>query len=155
MKVLLAFMALATSACAHSKIPRTSIDDTPENRAIIELVDRYKTAMESLDASAVLSLVSPRFYENNANSDDTDDYDFSGLEANLRQEFQKTRALKLDLRVDVVEVDQEAGTAFAELYYQVRAHHEYPAGMQWETSADRTRLRFTKSGDQWMIVGGL
>ncbi|MBK6686719.1 MAG: nuclear transport factor 2 family protein [Deltaproteobacteria bacterium] len=146
-----AFLGLA--GCAHSKIPLTNIDDTDENRQILTIVDEYHRAMENLDATAVLALVSPSFYEDNGNTNANDDYDLEGLKTNLTAEFQRTKALQLQLRVDAIQV--EDNQAYAELYYVVRAHNNYPAGDKWETGTDRTRLQFERVGDRWLITSGL
>lgn len=154
-RLALALALVATSACAHSKIPQTSIDDTEENREILQLVQEYQRAMEGRDSAAVLALVSPRFYEDNGNIDRADDYDYRGLVDQLGKDFERTKAMQLEVRVDAIEVEEES--AFAEIYYTYRAHNEYPAGLQWDTGTDRTRLRFerSKDGGKWLIVGGL
>ena len=144
---------LVTASCAHSVIPGTEISDTEENREILAIIDKYQRAIESLDANAVLALVSPRFYEDNGNSDSSDDYDFEGLKAHLQSDFERTRAIQLVVRVDMVEVEETS--AFAELYYRIRAHNEYPAGMKWEEGSDRTRLQFERVDNRWLIVAGL
>lgn len=141
------------SACAHAKIPRTEIDDTEDNRAIIKLVEQYHEALESLDADAVLAMVSPRFYEDNGNTNDADDYDYDGLRNQLVEDFKRTKALHLDVRVDAIEVEESE--AYAELYYRIRAQNEYPSGVKWETGSDRTRLRFERADGKWLIVAGL
>lgn len=143
------------SACAHGRIGMTEIRDTPENRAILGLVDEYQRAMESLDADAILALVSPDYYEDSGNTDPSDDYDRAGLAAHLRDEFRRTRAMHVEVRVENIEVQKEEGVAFAELYYNFRAQHEYPAGTKWETGSDRTRLTLERIGDRWLIKSGL
>jgi ketosteroid isomerase-like protein len=145
--------ALTLSACAHGTIPGTEIEDTDANRGILKLVEEYKQAVERMDADAVMALVSPTYYEDNGNVDTSDDYDFKGLEAQLRSNFGRTKAIQLILRVDDVQVEEDE--AFAELYYQLRAHAQYPSGPKWETQSDRTRLRFQKVDDRWLIVAGL
>jgi hypothetical protein len=145
---------LLIGACAHSKIPKTEIDDTPENREILNLVEEYTRAVEHRDAAAVLAMVSPRFYEDNGNTDRSDDYDYNGLKTSLPQDFQRTKAMQLQVRVDDIMVDDD--DAYAEVYYVYRAQNEYPAGLQWDTGSDRTRLRFVREeGGRWLIVGGL
>jgi hypothetical protein len=145
---------LLIGACAHTKIPKTEIDDTPENREILNLVEEYTRAIEHRDASALLAMVSPRFYEDNGNTDRSDDYDYNGLRAALPEDFQRTKAMQLQIRVDDIKVDDDS--AYAEVYYTYRAQNEYPSGLQWDTGSDRTRLRFEKQGDgKWLIVGGL
>src|SRR5687767_1709616 len=147
--ILGTLIALGLVGCAHDKIPLTNIDDTEENREILELVGEYHKALESLDADAILQLVSPRYYEDNGNLEANDDYDFEGLRKSLAEDFKRTRALKVDIRVDMVEVDEDAGKAWAELYYQMHAQNEYPSGLKWESGSDRTRLRFERVQNKW------
>lgn len=141
------------TACAHSKIPLTNIDDTPENREILALVEEYHKAVERRDAEALLAMVSPRFYEDNGNSDRSDDYDYDGLKETLAQDFDRTKAMQIELRIDDIKVEDDS--AYAEVYYTYRAQNEYPSGLQWDTGSDRTRLRFERREGRWLIIAGL
>jgi len=40
-----ALATLITVGCGAALIPGTQVDDTPENRAIIDVVEAYRTAM--------------------------------------------------------------------------------------------------------------
>ena len=140
--------------CAHSKIPNTEIDDTPDNRAVLSVVEAYKTAVESLDAEAVLALVSPRFFEDNGTSDASDDYGYDGLAKALRANFERTRVMQLNLRI--VDVDVEGDEAFVELIYDLRSQVEYPAQVKWDTYDDTMRLRLVRVQQaSWRIAAGL
>jgi hypothetical protein len=147
--------SLALSACAHAKIPQTDIDDTPDNHQILDIVEAYQKAFEARDADAILAMVSHRYYEENGNTDRSDDYDFNGLRQFLIDEFQRTKAAQLDVRVDEIQVDEDNGTAFATLYYNYRAQSEFPVGLKWKTGTDFTRLRFIREDGRWKIVAGL
>lgn len=149
----IALAGLVAAGCATSTIGNTDIKDTEENREILEVVERYHRALESLDADAVLELVSPDYYEDLGNTDEADDYDYEGLARSLHEEFERTRTLRLDIRVDDISVEDDA--AHAELYYDIRAQNEYPSGLKWERTTDRTRLTFERVGDAWRIVSGL
>ncbi len=149
----LLIFALLGSACAHNKIPMTNIEDTEENREILDVVKSYHRAMESLDSDAVLAMISPRYYEDNGNLDSGDDYDYDQLKLQLKGDFQRTRALRLEIRVDAISVDENS--AWAELYFQLKAHNEFPSGLKWQTSSDRTRFKFERVDKKWLIVSGL
>lgn len=146
-------LAFAMTACAHTNIPGTEIEDTDDNRKILAIVEEYQNAVERLDAVAVLALVSPRYYENNGNTDAADDYDFDGLAASLRASFGRTKAMQLVLRIDDIQVEEDA--AFAEVYYEIRSQNNYPSGLKWETETDRSRLKFERVDNKWLIVAGL
>lgn len=144
---------LFLTACAHTKIPNTMIDDTDENRMILEVVEGYRRAVESLDSDAVLKLVSPTFYEDNGNTDKTDDYDFRGLQDTLRAQFDATKKIQLEMRVDDVVVEENKAYAF--VYYTYRAQSDYPSGTKWKTDSDRSRFEFENQAGKWLIISGI
>lgn len=148
-------LAATLVGCAHDKIRGTQIDDTPENREIVDLVSAYHRAVEARDADAVLAMVSTRFYEDNGNTDRADDYDKRGLADTLKADFERTKALTLEIRLDEVVIDEETEHADAFIMFAVRGQAELPTGNTWKTLTDRSRLRFAKEGGKWMIVSGI
>ena len=44
-----------TSGCAPRRIPGTDLDDTPDNRAIIDVMGKYKKAFEARDVDGRLA----------------------------------------------------------------------------------------------------
>lgn len=143
----------ALGACAHGTIPGTNIEDTEENREILRLVEAYHSAMEGLDATALLDLVSPGYYEDYGNRQDEDDENYAQLQERLRENFGLAKTLYLDLRVDDIRVEEDA--AYAELFYDVRTLVKYPSGEKWEHHSDRSRLEFKRFSEGWRIVAGL
>lgn len=141
------------AACAHGKIQGTNIDDTDENREILRVVESYHRAVESRDADAVLAMVSPRYFEDNGNTDSADDYDYRGLSETLRSDFERTKAMQLEIRVDDVVVDEDH--AYAYIMYTVRGQADLPSGALWKTNTDRARITFERQGQKWLIVAGL
>lgn len=141
------------AGCAHKTIGDTEIRDTQENREILQLVREYRDALQSLDADAVLELISETYYESNANGSDDDDYDYHQLAKTLHEDFSRTRRMRVDVRVDMIEVEDES--AYAEVFYEIRAQNDYPSGLKWESRADRTRLRFRRENDRWLLTAGL
>ncbi|NJK89101.1 MAG: nuclear transport factor 2 family protein [Myxococcales bacterium] len=144
---------VGATGCAGSTIGGTQIKDTKENREILRVVETYHEALESLDADAVLALVSPDYYEDHGNTDAADDFDYEALAQTIHTNFDRTKTMQVDFRVDAVEVKKN--DAFAEVYYDIRAHNDYPSGTKWERTTDRTRLRFRREGERWRIVAGL
>lgn len=152
-RTLAVVSAFAMTACAHSKIPNTNIDDTDENREILAIVDAYHSAIENRDADAVLALVSDEFYEDNGNTDRDDDYGKNQLAESLRSEFEKTEQFQLGLKVDGIVVKDDRAEAFVQ--YNLRARTDYPSGKKWKTSSDRARMSLVRTNGKWLIVSGL
>ena len=66
--------------CASSRIPNTDVPDTSENRDVIAFCERYRRAVESRDARALLAMASPRYFEDGGTPDGSDDYGLDGLQ---------------------------------------------------------------------------
>ncbi|MBI2377035.1 MAG: nuclear transport factor 2 family protein [Deltaproteobacteria bacterium] len=146
-------VAFSLAACAHSKIPETQIDDTPENREVLSVVETYKTAFEARDADKIIALVSPSFYEDNGNTDAADDYDRNGLADALKKDFERTKKVQLELRIDDIQVEDQTAAAF--VFYTLRAHNDYPAGEKWQTTTDRSRISLELKDGRWLISSGI
>lgn len=141
-------------ACAPKMIPGTRVEDTKENRSVLEVLGAYKEAMESRNVDALVSLCSPKFYEDGGNADPADDYSYSDLRNVLPQTFQRLSEVKLDVEVRVVKV--EDNKASADLRFMYQAKMALPAGDKWHADTELTRLVLEREeGGSWKILKGL
>src|SRR5947199_9216204 len=72
------FGALAMGCTTHY-IPNTDVEDTEDNRRVIDFCEQYRHAVENRNIPRLLQLVDPRYYEDGGNADSSDDMDFDGL----------------------------------------------------------------------------
>jgi hypothetical protein len=149
--VLLA--ALGAMGCSARRIPGTQIEETPNTRAVYEVVQSYRQAMEKRDAEAVLALVSPAYFDTAGTNEPSDDLDRRGLEAALAKELSRTDGVKLEFTVRKIEVvgDQAEAELFYDSYYRVQT----PAGEVPRRDSDVHRMKLRKAGGAWKIVAGL
>ena len=107
---LVAFLgltAVSTAGCTTRYIPNTDVEDTDENRDVVKFCETYRRAIERKDIGLLLSLASPRYYEDGGNVDPADDLDYEGLREWLEGRFQDTRAIRYEIRYRrVVKGDQ-------------------------------------------------
>ena len=150
---------LALGACKPSMIKGTNIEDTDENRAVIDFMEEYRTAIESRQSDRVLSLVAEEYFEDNGTNDQGDDYGLEKLQAELERDFKHTSALQLNLTIQHIEPRPD--TDHMQVYYRYlqRALLELPAGNRWVSSSDVNRLILKRKGDDhtdgFLIVSGL
>ena len=78
--VLAAPLAL-TAGCSKSYIPNTDVEDTSSNRKVVAFCEEYRHAVEEKDVGKLLSMASPRYFEDGGNTNPEDDIDFDGDEA--------------------------------------------------------------------------
>jgi len=151
------FSALAAllilAACKPALLPHTEIEETPETRAVYDVVEAYRLGMESRDPDRVLALVSKDYFETGGTEDPADDYGYKELDQHLRADFERSIALRLDLYLNEIEVDEsEAAVTYR---YRSRAQVRLPAGDQWVTHTDVNQMRLRKKDDAWQIISGL
>src|SRR5687767_15805614 len=110
-RALLAVPLLLAAACAPRRIPGTEIADNDDSRAILAIMERYRTALEARDAKAIQALVAEDFREDGGTESPEDDLTYANLPAHLSNLFQRLDNPKVELSVRRVEIDDENATA--------------------------------------------
>ncbi len=103
------FLGLILSSalgCASSRIPNTDVPDTSENRDIIAFCERYRHAVESRDARALLAMASPRYFEDGGTPDGSDDYGLEGLQRLLTTWADEVNEVRYEIRYRRVNVSE-------------------------------------------------
>ena len=147
-------LALATG-CGLRTLPGTDVPDTLETRAIYGVIQQWVKAMNERNAAAVLALVAPDYFDDAGTPEPGDDLDRERLEKALPEDFAKVEAAKLAVTIRRIDVDEKAGTATAELYYDSYYRVQTPTTQVPRRDSDVYRLRLKKLADGWKIVGGL
>jgi hypothetical protein len=150
---VLALVTLAAIGCSTRRIPGTQIASTPDTRAVFDVVQAYRQAMEKRDAPAVLALVSPGYFDTAGTNDPADDLDRAGLEASLAKELARAEGVRLDFTIRRIEVsgDQAQAELFYDSYYRVQT----PAGPVPRRDSDVHRMKLQKIEGAWKFVAGL
>ena len=90
--MLALWMAATTVGCHTQYIPNTDVEDTDENRRIVQFCEEYRKAVEARNIAILLKLAHPTYYEDGGNLDAADDLDFAGLREYLEEEFRKNHS---------------------------------------------------------------
>lgn len=151
--VLILGAALSSGCAGRQKLER--IPDVPESQAVLDLLERYRHAMEARDVDALLALTSADYFDTRGTSDPQDDLDRRGLEAKLRADLDKVSSLRLDLEVLKLEFDEARKVASLEVRYDVRYQVELPAGPKWFNELDVHRMRLRQEEGGWRVIRGL
>lgn len=158
MKLLpvLASIALGLSAagCSTHYIPNTDVEDTNDNREVIQFCETYRRALEEKNIPVLLSLASPRYYEDGGNVDPTDDLDFEGLRDWLQGRFQDTRAIRYEIRYRKVEKGERNRVL---VIYTYSASYKVPGlkTEEWRHTVAENRLELEPDGRSFKILGGM
>jgi hypothetical protein len=90
--ILLVSATVAAAGCARSVIPNTDVDDSAENREVVEFIERYRLAVEERNVGRILSLCSERYFDDNGTPGGQDDLDYEGLQGKLARKVCSTSA---------------------------------------------------------------
>jgi hypothetical protein len=152
--ILATLVELAMSGCGPKRIPGTTIEDTKDNKAILEILGKYKQGLENHDTAAIMELVSAHFYETAGTADPSDDYDYKGLEQNLEHSFEAIGHSSLDMEIRKVEVDEDKAVVN---YYFVSRYQMADAGYTsgFKVNQDIAQVRLKKEDGTWKITSGI
>jgi hypothetical protein len=153
MRPAVALACLTLAACSHATIPGTNIQDTSQNRAILDLFGRYKQALESRNPTAILALATPDYADPGDPSRGIGPTDHRGFQERLKSELSKVTGLRLEATVKDLEVKGEQARLdyFQVLRYAVAT----PSGEKWKSESDDARMRFVRINGEWKIASGL
>ena len=153
MRLLASALAVLALACATHQIPGTTIQDTPDTRAIVATIDAYRKAAERRDATAVIALVSPKYFDDAGTPDPADDVDYQQLAKRITADYQQITALRLDIGVRRIDVrgDRAAAYVFYDEHYRIQTKN----GEVAKSVSDNHRMLLVREDGQWKFASGL
>jgi hypothetical protein len=152
--ILIPLAALALLAgCAHEKIAGTEIEDTSDTRAILEVIKRYRLAVEAKDVEGIASLVDASFKDDGGTSAADDDLDFGTLSQKLSERFAKLDNLKLDLDIRKIKIKDDAATAV--YHYNMHFLILVQNNKVQKSDSDIKEMDFKRVAGAWKIVSGI
>ncbi|HEX9049271.1 MAG TPA: nuclear transport factor 2 family protein [Anaeromyxobacter sp.] len=153
MKTRLALLLAVAAACAPRLLPGTDVKDTPDTRAIYDVIQKWVNAMNARDVQGVLALVAPDYFDDAGTPDPSDDMDRGRLEKSLTEDLARVEGAKLAVTIRRIDVD--GANATAELYYDSYYRVQTPAGPIPRRDSDVYRLKLKKVDGAWKIASGL
>ena len=154
LRILLVCVATWLVACSKHYIPNTELEDTQDNRKIVEFCEEYRRAVERRNVPLLLKFAHSKYYEDGGNIDASDDLDKAGLEQYLNTKFREAKALRYEIRYRRVTLGRKG-----ELYvdYTYSASYKIPTekGDLWRRTVADNRLELTKKGESFQILAGM
>ncbi len=152
----LSALVLVLGGCSASLIPNTDVEDTPENKEVIDFCEQYRIALEARDIVKIMSLVSDDYYEDGGSPSGNDDYDKQGLEGVLRSRFARVEDIRYDIRYRRVVFFPDRVEVYYSFYgrYQV-AGASAGTDARWFSKVGDNRLVLGRTPDGFKILSGL
>lgn len=144
----------ASLGCRTQLIPNTDVEDTEQNRTLIDFCERYRKAVEHRNIGYLLEIAHPDYYEDGGNADSSDDLDRAGLEAFLRERFSEAKSIRYEIRYRRVTKGRNDKLL---VDYTYSASYQVPteAGDQWRRVVDDNRLELIPHKDSFLVLSGM
>ncbi|MFT3709541.1 MAG: DUF4440 domain-containing protein [Archangium sp.] len=152
---LLLSLVVLGSACAPRKIPGTDLDDTDDTRAVLDVLQKYRAAVEKKDTDTIVKLADESFRDDGGSANPDDDLDFASLGPKLSARLAKIANVKLDVTVRRIEFDDDSKVARVTYSYQISFNMpDYTQRTQSENDIKQMLLK--RVGEQdWKIMSGI
>jgi hypothetical protein len=148
-------VAALASGCAARKIPGTDLDDNDDTRAILDVMERYRVAIEQKDSQALIGLVHESFKDDGGSTDPEDDLSYKDLYTKLPQRLAQLDDIRLELNVKKIEFTEDLAGARATFTYTET--FRMPKLSQKAQSETEIKQMIFKRVDHkvWKIVSGV
>jgi hypothetical protein len=130
-------------------LEQASIEDTPDNRAVLAVCERYRRAVEAKDVDLLLGLASPSYFDDGGTTGPSDDVDYAALAATLRGALRASSKVNYVFRYrsitwsgDVVRVDYRYSASFR--------HRD-----RVQQLSDTNRLELIRNGASFQLLSGM
>ena len=138
--------------CATRRIPGTDIEDNSNTRAILNVMERYRAALEARDAAAIQGLVSSSFVDDGGTQIPDDDLTFATLPKELPERLAKIEDVKLDMNVRRIVVKDDRAAA---IYYWSASFRTPRLTNRAHRESELEQMLLQREDGAWKIVSGI
>ncbi len=146
-------MLLGGGCATVNTIPGTTVADTKVNREVLDVCERYRHAMEERDATTLLSLAHPSYYEDSGTPLADDDYGYDGLKDVLAKRMSALKTLRYNIEYRRVNI--EGHRAQVDIRYDASYQLATEMGDRWERKKNDKRIELENDGKRWLIIAGM
>jgi hypothetical protein len=153
-RVSLAVVLLGSLACSKTYIPNTDVEDTGDNRKVVQFCESYRHALEEKNVGLLVKLMSPSYFEDGGNTRNDDDADFDKIREFLTGDFLKTSGIRYEIRYRRITFTERAHVY---IDYTYAAAWKVPGVKtdEWHHTVADNRLDLVPDGDTFKVVSGM
>jgi hypothetical protein len=141
-------------ACQAQLIPNTDVEDTPENRALIDFCEKYRKAVEHRNVGYLLQIAHTDYYEDGGNADSSDDLDRAGLDKYLRERFSQAKGVRYEVRYRRVGKGRN-DRMYVDYTYSASYQVPTQKGDLWRRTIADNRLELVPNKESFLVVSGM
>lgn len=143
-------------------IPGTEIPDTPENRDVLAVLERYRTAFVRRDATGVLAAAHPTYYDTAGTDDPGDDLEYSELGPVLRARMAQLEAVRFTIDYLEIHVNKDRASVRVWIDASFRlvpvvdgASGDVKIDGRHTRKQDHAMFELVRDGRAWRITRGM
>lgn len=155
-RLTLVLAALALGGCSHDFIPNTQVEDSDFNREVIAYCEDYRHAVERRNTELLLKMADPKYYEDGATVDTSDDLDLAGLKKYLTERFNRTTQIRYEIFYRDISIGRN-NQVFVDYTFSASYKVPSPSGEEvWRRRVADNRLELVRDGDnKFHILSGM
>jgi len=151
----LAFLAVPLLlACEPTLIPNTRVEDSSQNREVVEFVEKYRQAVESRNVPTLLSLASRNYFDDMGTPGGEDDIDFEGLEVGLNRMREEVIGARYQISYRAVTYVPDE-RVLVDLMYTGWFRVNTAEGPQWKRRLEPHRIVLAREDRGYKIMSGM
>lgn len=151
--VLIGLVATVLGGCQKRTIPNTEIEDNSFNRTVVDFCERYRHAVEEQNVGLLLTLASPRYFDNSGTPTAEDDVDRTRLEDVLKKRLTGLKEIRYEIHYRTVyELDN---VVYVEFVYNTAYQYEVGGELRWSNRTADNRLELEAVDDGFLILSGM
>ena len=154
--------APALTGCKNvPSIPGTEIPDSDENREILQVLERYRTAMVRQDRASILATAHETYYDESGTDDPHDDIVYEELPELLRVRLGQVDSIRFTMQYLDIYVRNERATVHvwidAAIHMKPLLNEDGTPRLQprFARQQDYAKFELLREGDSWRITKGI
>lgn len=147
-------LCLAALGCETKLIPNTRVEDTPENREIVDFVEKYRHAVEDRDSVGLLQMASRDYYDDMGTPAGEDDVDYDTLKAGLDRLRNDVIAARYQISYRGLNYASQ-DRVLVDLLYTGWFKVTTPDGPQWRRRLEPHRIVVAREDGHLRILSGM
>lgn len=154
--LVFAVVTLFVTACNTRYIPNTDVEDSDDNRRVIQFCEKYRKGVEGREVAQLMGMVSKRYYEDGGNVDAQDDLDYEGFRKYMQEEFRKSKAIRYEIRYRRVVWSKDRKRVLVDYTYS--ASYKIPGADEkdeWRRTVSENRLELDPEGESFLVSAGM
>lgn len=141
-------------ACEPTLIPNTRVEDTGENREVVDFIERYRQAVEARNVGALLSMASLNYFDDMGTPAGDDDIDYDGLQVGLTRMREEVIGARYQISYrNITYVPDER--VLVDMLYTGWFRVNTADGPQWKRRLEPHRIVLAHEDHGYKIMSGM